>query len=178
MPRYVALLRGINVGGHRVKMDRLRELFVGMDFEDVSTFIASGNVIFTDDSDDAEALAGRIEQGLADALGYGVETFIRSPEELADAVRFDPPEHEEGRALYVIFLKAPPDAAVRARFAEIDSQTDRFTFSGREIYWSIEGKLSDSPLFAKGLGKAIGDATTTSRNTTSLRRLVAKLESS
>ena len=47
MPRYVALLRGINVGGHRIKMDRLRELFVELDLADVTTFIASGNVIFS-----------------------------------------------------------------------------------------------------------------------------------
>lgn len=178
MPRHIALLRGINVGGHRVKMNRLRDLFREMGFAEVSTFIASGNVIFSDDSRDVDELTGRIERHLAEALGYDVETFLRSPERLAEVVDFEPPGHDEGRALYVVFLKAPADAGMRKRFAEIDSESDRFTFSEREIYWSIAGKLSESPLFRSGLGKAIGDASTTARNTTSLRRLVAKLENS
>lgn len=178
MPRHIALLRGINVGGHRVKMDRLRELFVQLGFGDVSTFIASGNVVFTDDSDDTDALEVRIQEYLADELGYGVETFIRSPEQLAEVVRFQPPGHADGRSLYVVFLKEAADAAMRARFAEIDSESDRFTFSDRQIYWSIAGKLSESPLFTKGIGNAVGSASTTSRNKTSLLKLVAKLESS
>ncbi|NIP77811.1 MAG: hypothetical protein GWM90_00855, partial [Gemmatimonadetes bacterium] len=59
--------------------------------------------------------------------------------------------------------------------AGIGSDADRFTFHGREIYWSIAGKLSDSPLFGRGLERATGDAPTTMRNATSLRRLLARL---
>ncbi len=58
MPRYIALLRGINVGGHNVKMDRLRALFEELGFRDVATFIASGNVIFTAPDADERALTG------------------------------------------------------------------------------------------------------------------------
>lgn len=53
MPSHVAFLRGINVGGHRVKMDRLRGLFGEMGSEGVSTFIASGNVHFNSEATDA-----------------------------------------------------------------------------------------------------------------------------
>ena len=177
MPRHIALLRGINVGGHRVKMDRLRELFTEMGFEDVSTFIASGNVIFAAAETDVEALADRIERHLGEALGFPVETFLRSPERLVEIVEFQPPEHREGRALYVIFLKGPPDASMRARFAEVESEADRFTFADREIYWSIDGKISESPLFGGGFDRAMAKTSSTARNTTSLRRLVAKLGS-
>ena len=48
MSQYIAFLRGINVGGHRVKMDRLRAIFIELGLQDVSTFIASGNVLFCD----------------------------------------------------------------------------------------------------------------------------------
>jgi len=82
MPRYVALLRGINVGGHVVKMDRLRTVFAAIGCSDVETFIASGNVIFSSPSGDAAALERRAEAALEEALGYEVTTFIRTPEQL------------------------------------------------------------------------------------------------
>ena len=82
MKRYIAFLRGINVGGHRVKMDRLRSLFEEMGLADVSTFIASGNVVFSANSNDVDSLSSRIEQCLAQRLGYDVATFIRTPAEL------------------------------------------------------------------------------------------------
>ena len=83
MPHFIAFLRGINVGGHRVKMDRLRELFEELGLEDVSTFIASGNVIFSADSGDVQSLRVKIEEGLAKGLGYDVPTFLRTPAQLS-----------------------------------------------------------------------------------------------
>lgn len=64
MPRYIALLRGINVGGHRVKMDRLRTLFEALRFSDVSTFIAGGNVSFRTPSGEAAKIEKKIEAHL------------------------------------------------------------------------------------------------------------------
>jgi uncharacterized protein (DUF1697 family) len=113
--RYIAFLRAINVGGHIVKMDRLRSLFEALGFSNVATFIASGNVIFDvpgvdaraanaqapDAPDalapdalapdalapDAQALERRIERALREALGYVVATFLRTPAELAAVAR-------------------------------------------------------------------------------------------
>ncbi len=175
--RYVALLRGINVGGHRVKMDRLRELFGELGFSDVATFIASGNVIFSAPSTDADALERDIEAHLHQQLGYEVATFVRSPSELA-AVAEREPVAPWGRgdedSLYVMFLHAPPDAQMRDRFSDLSSATDDFQFYGREVYWLIRGKLSESPLFGPGVSKATGKVPNTTRNMTSVRRLVAK----
>ena len=83
MKRHIAFLRAINVGGHTVKMDRLRDLFAGMGFANVETFIASGNVIFDAPAPGTAALERKIETGLLTALGYRVDTFIRTPAELA-----------------------------------------------------------------------------------------------
>lgn len=90
MDRYVALLGGINVGGHRVKMSDLRSLFETMGFDGVETFIASGNVIFGSAVRDTDALERQIEHHLHDALGYKVPTFIRSWEELNAVADFQP----------------------------------------------------------------------------------------
>ncbi len=177
MKRYVALLRGINVGGHRVKMDRLRALFSDMGFGDVRTFIASGNVIFTVDGGGAspQALERVIESGLAEALGYEVATFIREPAQLRTVVDrpaadLDDPDH----SVYVTFLHAPPDEQLREALRALESDMDRFVFAGRELYWRVAGKMSESPLFGGGLTKALRGVPNTARNVTSLRKLLVK----
>lgn len=182
MNRYVAFLRGINVGGRRIKMDRLRRLIEELDYEDVATFIASGNVIFSASSADVEELEDEIERHLARRLGYEVPTFIRSPAELEAIAAFDPPGTDESepsdRSVYVIFLPAPADDDLRSKFDSLRSETDDFRFSGREIYWLIRGKLSESPAFGAPIQEATADVPTTRRKITTVRRLVAKLDSS
>src|SRR5712672_3626429 len=78
MAKYVAFLRAINVGGHVVPMEKLRELFSGLKFSNVATFIASGNVIFETKSAPDLRLEQKIEKHLEAALGYEVGTFVRS----------------------------------------------------------------------------------------------------
>ncbi len=79
MPKYVAFLRAINVGGHTVKMDYLRGLFEAIGSRNVETFIASGNVIFDSKSKNAPALERRIEKHLEETLGYGPHALHRIP---------------------------------------------------------------------------------------------------
>jgi uncharacterized protein (DUF1697 family) len=176
--RYVALLRGINVGGRRVKMDRLREIFIGMGFTRVSTFIASGNVIFST-GDDPATLGARIGERLEQVLGWDVTTFIRTPHALTQIAAHRPADHTEDRALYIIFIHSPASVDLRERFAALDAPSDRFTLSdsGCEIFWSIATKISESPLFGGKFEKAIKGVANSTRNTTSLAKLVAKLGS-
>ena len=179
MPKYVALLRGINVGGHRVKMDRLRELFEDLGLKDVSTFIASGNVIFSTRSTNVASLTRRIEKHLASSLGYDVPTFLRTVPELEAVTSFGTNLRSAADAspesIYVIFLREAPSREMREVLAGLESEMDEFRFSGREIYWLIQGKLSESPLFGQGLEKALRGERNTARNITTLRRLVAKI---
>lgn len=181
MKHFIAFLRGINVGGHRVKMDRLRGLFGEMGLRDVSTFIASGNVIFSTDSGDAESWREKIELHLAEGLGYEVPTFLRTPDQLAEVALVTPPQIEETEetesSAYVIFLHAPASTEMRSALEGLSSEMDQFRFSGTEVYWLIKGKLSESPLFSKGLEKAFQGATNTMRNLNTVRRLVSKTQS-
>jgi uncharacterized protein (DUF1697 family) len=178
MPRYVALLRGINVGGHRVKMAQLRELFVALDLDDVSTFIASGNVIFEVSARVSRVRLERtIEVHLERELGYAVATFLRTPAEL-DAVGSCPaypsaevaaPEH----SFYVLFVREPATKVVQSAFAALDSERDTFRSDGREIYWRTRGTMSESPLFASALARATRNLPHTIRNLTTVRKLAA-----
>src|SRR5690242_6400783 len=84
MNRYVAFLRGMNLGKRRIKNEELRAHFEAMGFEGVATFRASGNVIFATPKREAEAkLASRVEAELDERLGYDVPVFLRSEQELA-----------------------------------------------------------------------------------------------
>ena len=110
MPKYVAFLRAINVGGHQVKMDHLRSLFEELGFTNVETFIASGNVIF--DARSSKSLETKIEKHLLKSLGYEVKTFVRSVPELAAIAKYQPFSADEieveTHTLYVAFLAEPP----------------------------------------------------------------------
>ncbi|HXV13589.1 MAG TPA: DUF1697 domain-containing protein, partial [Candidatus Krumholzibacteria bacterium] len=112
MPRYVAFLRAINVGGHVVKMDALRRLFEALDFERVETVIASGNVIFDAPSKSAAALEKKIEGHLHKKLGYEVATFLRTPAQMVGIAEYTPFKRAEldaeGNVLYVGFLGEAP----------------------------------------------------------------------
>jgi len=178
MPQYIAFLRGINVGGHRVKMDRLRSLFEELKFANVSTFIASGNVIFSADSEDIDTLRNTIESYLKQELGYQVATFIRSPSQLAMIAAGNSGEDEADglppASHYVMLLHYPAPESLRSELAGLESEMDAFQFSGTEIYWRIQGKLTDSPLFGRGLDRATRSIPTTMRNMNTLRRIVAK----
>ena len=114
MPKYVAFLRAINVGGHIVKMDYLRTLFEALGFKNVETFIASGNVVFEAKSQKPASLEKKIEQHLLKQLGYPVETFIRTVEEVASVGSAQPFSKAELKGsdtrLYVGFLATSPSA--------------------------------------------------------------------
>jgi len=90
MPRWIAFLRAINVGGHVVKMKDLRSIFESMGFEDVQTFIQTGNVLFDSKDRKSAALEARIEAALKTALGYESSTYIRSIPELQKIAKDTP----------------------------------------------------------------------------------------
>lgn len=181
MPQYIALLGGINVGGHNVKMADLKALFESLGFSSAATFIASGNVIFETPRTGTTALETEIEAHLKQALGYAVPTFLRTPAELATVAAHWPfPAAEsptEGASLYVTFYKEPIGTDMEQRLVALNSDTDLLAVSGRELYWLCRVRSSDSPLASGALvRKALGPSGSkgTARNMTTVRKLAAK----
>lgn len=172
--RFVAFLGGINVGGHRVKMDVLRAEVSSLGYDDVATFIASGNVLFTS-SKRAPRLEGEIEQHLGEALGYAVPTFVRRAADL-DAIASHEPwgAVPDGHTLAVWFLRDAPDRAATAATEALSNDQDRFVVVGTELYQQVRGGFSDSSVRPAVLSRALGRPAT-ARNRTSLRKLVATL---
>src|SRR4051794_18872573 len=90
MTRYFVFLRAINVGGHTVKMEALRAHFEALGFASVSTFIASGNVIFEAAEQDTATIERQIETRLHEQLGYPVSAFVRTSDELTAIAEHTP----------------------------------------------------------------------------------------
>jgi uncharacterized protein (DUF1697 family) len=175
MPRFVAFLRAINVGGHTVRMEQLRRLFEDLRFSHVETFIASGNVIFDSRSKDTTALEATIEQHLETSLGYKVSTFVRSIDDLARVASHEPFPADaagDGGGLYIAFLAAPPAAGAVAKLIKA-GEGDEFSAHGREIFWLRRKSFSESALAGPLFEKTIG-VPATMRNATTVRKLAAK----
>jgi uncharacterized protein (DUF1697 family) len=176
LQRYFAFLRAINVGGHTVKMDQLRTLVTALDFANVATYIASGNVIFETPETSTQTLEAQMERHLQQALGYEVTTFIRTTSELAaiaDYVPF-PAADQDAHGLYISFLKVPLSDEVQQKLLALRTVTDGFHVHGCEFYWLCRTRLSESPLFSGTLlAKTVG-MPTTMRNVTTVRKLAAK----
>lgn len=175
MPRFVALLRAINVGGHVVKMDVLRGHFADLGLDDVTTFIASGNVLFSASDATAVALERRIAKSLQDALGYSVETFLRSPAEMAAAAWHTPfDDLADSDLLSVGFFARKLTPAEQRSVMGLAEGTDDFAFNAREMYWRRRARISDSKFSLARLEKLLG-VSATFRNITTVRKLAALL---
>jgi uncharacterized protein (DUF1697 family) len=176
MPRYVAFLRAVNVGGRIVKMDELRGLFSEAGMAEVETFIASGNVVFSAASKATAALERTLEGHLQKALGFAVPTLIRTTAEVAAAAARSPftdDEVEAAGTFVAAFLRGPLDAAGKKGLAGLATDVDRFVLHGREVYWLARTKQSETKLTIVKFERAVGCAATM-RAMTSLRKLAAK----
>jgi uncharacterized protein (DUF1697 family) len=172
--RHVAFLRAINVGGHVVKMDQLRDLFKKMKFANVETFIASGNVIF-DSAGKPEDLESLIEERLEKVLGYPVGTFVRSPAQLKEIAKcglYDAAEQKAAAYIMVGFLRKPLSADAQRALKTFCGPIHEFRGQGREVYW-LRHKLGDfSDVSGPRLEKATGPATY--RSITTVNKIIAK----
>lgn len=178
MPRYVALLRAINVGRRTVKMRDLCALFEQARLADVESVITSGNVLFSSRAADPASLERRIEGALKKGLGYDVATFVRTADELDAVVAHDPFDPRDpvlaSHTVHVIFTRAPIDRSRAARIVALGTGYDELHVFGREVFWRTRGRTSDSEIKPSAFARAFGDAGT-ARNITTVRRLAARL---
>ena len=136
--RYIALLRGINVSSQkRVKMADLKEIFESLGFEDVRTYVQSGNAIFDYERIDTEKLASYIENKISQIFRLSINIIIRTKEELEDIVNNNPFVAEaniETDKLHVIFLLDVPDPKVTSLLDIKKDKNEEFKIVCREVY--------------------------------------------
>jgi uncharacterized protein (DUF1697 family) len=163
VPTHIALLRGINLGGHkRVAMADLRDVVASLGHADVATYIQSGNVVFSSDEADTARLAADLERAVAGTLGVQAGVVVLSRDELAQVARDNPYTGEPNpKFVHVIFLPAGPEPGHAGRLAEAERQAaqkgsrDTVTLVGRAVFLHTPDGYGTSEL-AKLLGRAGG----------------------
>jgi uncharacterized protein (DUF1697 family) len=168
--RYVAFLRGMNLGKRRIKNPELVGHFEAMGLEDVATFRASGNVVFVDPARESESkLGARIEAELDERLGYDVAVFLRSAEEVT-AIAAREPFAEKAIAAskgkpQVVLLGRKPSAKAKKAVLDLAPEGDLMVVEGRELHWLPTVGLSETEIDTKALDAALGKGTTRTAGT-------------
>lgn len=180
MRRYVVFLRAINVGGRTIKMDALRDLLRSYGYDNVETFIASGNVILETDEADSASLEARIEKKLQDSLGYDVPAIARSIDDLSGIAAYRPftdAEFADMNAVYYVWLlKDDPAPGLAGTLETFQTPDDLFHVHGRQVYWLCRTKISQTTVPTTRLEKAFGTPCTM-RNMNTIYRVLAKYPS-
>lgn len=172
--QYVAFLRAINVGGRVVKMIELKKIFERIGLEDVTTFIASGNVIFNS-AKAAASLDTRIEAELEKSLGYEVATMLRSTAEVIDAGSYEPftADAVAGASLYVGFMREKATPAAVKKALALQTPVDELHVHNREVYWLARKNIAEATITGGAVEKAL-QTPVTFRNINTVRRLAQK----
>jgi uncharacterized protein (DUF1697 family) len=182
MPTHVALLRGVNVGGVKLPMAQLRELATSLGYEDVATYIQSGNLLFTPASTvSIDALSADLRKAIAGEFGIDTPVIVVTRDELASVIESNPyPDEPKPQYVHGVFLSAEPDQASRDKveatvksFSEKGSN-DEATYRGRVLYLHTPDGFGTSEL-AKALvaKKTSPVATGTARNWATITKLMA-----
>jgi len=176
MTTFVALVRGINIGGHnKLAMQDLRRLCARLGLEDVKTLLNSGNVVFRSAASDADELEARLERETARRLGLKPAYFVRTADEWASIVKRNPfPDEaarDPGRLVALLMRQAPGPAAVTALRAAIPGR-ERVEARGREAYFVYPDGMGRSKLTPTLIEKHLGGAGT-ARNWNTVLKLLA-----
>jgi uncharacterized protein (DUF1697 family) len=165
MPIYIAMLRGINVGGNkRIKMDDLRKSVERLGFEQVKTYIQSGNVVFKAAKTSSAGLGKKIEARIVGDFGFSASVLVRTGAELSATIAANPflthpgIDHEK---LHVVFLSDIPATPALKKLAEFTVAPDQSKCVGKEVFLYLPNGFSASSLWKVPWEKALAVVTTT-----------------
>lgn len=179
MKKYVAFLRGINVGGkNKVKMETLREVFSALGFENVKTYINSGNVIFQTAKTGDKNLAAKIETAIEKEFGLKIKTMVRLIDEIENIIENNPfaGEFENDKDLHVFFLDEEISDEKREQLLSNNSETEKFAACGREIFYLSRVNFSDSLMSKDYIGKKL-KVSATARNWRTVNKILEMAKS-
>jgi len=177
--KYIALIRGVNVGGKRIKMAHLKENFESMGYKNVKTYLQSGNVIFEDKSSNITEIRQNIENNINKEFEFSVNVIIRTEKELEYIITNNPfnKENMEISSLYVTFLQNVPDEEILANLDLNIEDNERFEIIGKEIYLYLPHGYARTKLTNNALEKKLKIvATTRNWKTTNKLMELSKLD--
>jgi uncharacterized protein (DUF1697 family) len=169
MARYVALLRGVNVGGITVKSADLADVVRRLGFDDVTTVLASGNVLFTT-AESAATAKTRLEGALSERFGYEAWVHVVTTEAVETIVAGYPFERRDDRHAYVVFV-VKPEVRAELLATELDPAVEQTKAGEGVVYWTVpKGSTLDSA-FGKAQSVARHKPWLTTRNLNTLEKL-------
>lgn len=174
MTRYVALLRGINVGKNPLSMERLRELCVELGFQSVRTYVQSGNVLF-DARGSASKLSKELERQLAGEVRLPVTVILRTIAELETVLACNPFLKDKAidrSKLHVTFLASAATKDASAKLASIEAGPDRYHIAGKEVFLYCPEGYGRTKLSNNAIEKRLSVRATT-RNWNTVSKLCA-----
>ncbi|HEV2579984.1 MAG TPA: DUF1697 domain-containing protein [Ktedonobacteraceae bacterium] len=149
MTAFVALFRGINVGGRVVKMNDLKDLHASLGFKDVLPYIQSGNVVFTSDEADEAQIRRHIEESFEHKFGYHVEVLVRTSAEISEIIQKNPFQNQpdkESNWVVVLFLAARPGDTAWQDLVTTYTGPEELYITGKEVYIYYSGGIGRSKL--------------------------------
>ena len=159
MPIYIAMLRGINIGPHkRMKMERLRASCEALGFEQVKTYIQSGNLVLRTGKLRPEALSKKLEERIVHDFGFSSDIIIRSKKELQQIVTGNPLLRERGvdqGKLHVVFAREAPSPAAIRKLESLTLEPDKVHHAGKDIYFYFPNGVSGSSLWKHPLDRVL-----------------------
>lgn len=172
MEKYISMLRGINVSGQKkIKMDNLRALYESLHFNNVKTYIQSGNVIFTCSFSNVIELKNTIEKKIMETFGFPVTVLIRSNDEMKIVLENNPFSGKKDiTKLYVTFLSETPSETVVNSIDQLVSGPEEVLVHGREVYLFCPNGYGKSKLSNSSLEKKLL-VTATTRNWKTVNKL-------
>lgn len=179
MKTYIALLRGINVSGQKlIKMELLRQVLNELDFEHISTYIQSGNILFQSKISDTKKLEKQIHDLIEKHFGFDVSVIVVTPDDLKSVIQKNPlaKENIELPQPYVAFLSDVPVKENIAVLSGIDFQKDRFNIVDKTMYLHYADGAGTTKLSNAVIEKKL-KLTATSRNWKTILKLIELSES-
>jgi len=172
--KYAAFLRGINVGGkNKIRMETLREMFAALGFQDVKTYINSGNVIFESAKTDDKELAEKIERAIESEFSLNIKTMLRTIDEIEETVRNNPfaGQFENEKDLHVFFLDENLPEEKRETLLLNNNENEMFAVRNREIFCLLRIGFSDSLMGKDYIGKKL-KVSATARNWRTVNKIL------
>jgi len=175
MKKYISMLRGINVSGQKkIKMTDLKSLYESLGFDNVQTYIQSGNVIFESSILDVEKLKRNIEQNIEKTFGFSVSVIIRSNDEFESIINRNPfigqRSTEDDTKLLVTFLTDAPPESIANAIQQFVTKPEALEVRGKEIYLHCPNGYGKSKLSNRFLERKLGVKATT-RNWKTVKKL-------
>jgi len=175
MAIFIALLRGINVGGQKkIVMASLKELFGKLGFHNVTTYIQSGNVVFRSFEKDSSKIAKSVEKGIRDRYSYDVGVIVKSLDELSETIRTNPFNETDlgkGEKIYFTLLFQKPAKETVSMLKKFDNEVDDLAVKEKTVYLLCRKGYGRS-MYSNNFIEKVLKVKATTRNLETMKKLV------